>query len=64
MLVLTRRCDETIHIGDIVIKVLKIKGAQVMIGIQAPNNVQIVRGELIGSEASPVENKEGVKGEL
>lgn len=47
MLILTRRHDESIMIGDIEVKVLGIKGGQVKIGIAAPDNVHILRKELL-----------------
>jgi carbon storage regulator len=47
MLVLTRKYQEKIRIGDnIVITVLRTKGKAVRLGIEAPNNVPVVRGEL------------------
>lgn len=47
MLVLTRKIEETVLIeGQIEIQVLKIKGNTVRIGIKAPSDVRIVRGEL------------------
>lgn len=47
MLVLTRKPQEQIHIGDnITISVLKLKGNTVRIGIQAPRDVRVLRGEL------------------
>ena len=48
MLVLTRRVDESICIGDnIRITVVKIKGSQqISVGIDAPRDVSIVREEL------------------
>jgi carbon storage regulator len=47
MLILTRRPDESLHIGDnIVITVLGIKGHQVRIGITAPKDVVIDREEV------------------
>ncbi len=47
MLVLTRRSDEAIRIGDnIVIRIVEIKGAQVRVGIEAPKGVRIYREEL------------------
>lgn len=47
MLVLTRRKNEAIQIGDdIEIKVLAIEGDQVKIGIHAPQNVEIHRKEV------------------
>ncbi len=48
MLVLSRKSNETIKIGeDIEIKVLEIKGDNVRIGIEAPKSTDILRGELI-----------------
>ena len=47
MLVLSRKVDETIHIGDdIVVRVQKIQGDKVSIGVQAPRETRILRGEL------------------
>jgi carbon storage regulator len=47
MLVLTRKPAEIIRIGnDIVIKVIKTSKGTVKIGIEAPANVRVMRGEL------------------
>jgi carbon storage regulator len=47
MLVLSRRNTEQIVIGDtIVVTVLSVKGNHVRLGIAAPNNVPVWRGEL------------------
>lgn len=47
MLVLTRKRQEQIRIGDnVTITVLRIKGQAVRIGIEAPRDVRVVRGEL------------------
>lgn len=47
MLVLSRKLDERIRIGDeIVITVKQIAGNRVSIGIEAPDHVRILRGEL------------------
>ncbi|MBM7618365.1 carbon storage regulator [Bacillus tianshenii] len=47
MLVLTRKKDEAIKIGDdIEIKVIGISGDQVKIGIEAPKHVEIHRKEI------------------
>jgi carbon storage regulator CsrA len=47
MLVLTRKADEQILIGDdIKITLVKVRGGSVRIGIEAPKNVKILRGEL------------------
>jgi len=53
MLVLTRKLDESLRIGDdIKITVLRIKGNTIRIGIEAPKNVRVLRDEL-GLLASP-----------
>lgn len=47
MLILTRKCDESIIIGNnIQIKVLKIQGNQVHIGIDAPKDISVYRLEI------------------
>lgn len=47
MLILTRRKGESIQISNnISVRVLGIKGNQVRIGIQAPDNVQVHRREI------------------
>ncbi|EKD88052.1 MAG: hypothetical protein ACD_35C00080G0011 [uncultured bacterium] len=48
MLVLSRRTNETIQIGDeIFITVLGVEGDKVKIGISAPREVTILRGEIV-----------------
>ena len=47
MLVLSRRRDQTLVIGDNVeVTVLEIKGGQVRLGINAPKAVSVHRGEI------------------
>ena len=47
MLVLTRKLEEQIRIGDnITITILKVKGNTVRVGIAAPRSIRVVRGEL------------------
>ena len=47
MLILTRKIDEEIKINsDITIKVLSISEGQVKLGISAPSDVEIFRGEI------------------
>ncbi len=46
MLVLTRKIGETIFVGNVKIVVADIAGARVRIGIDAPDCVHIVRGEM------------------
>lgn len=54
MLVLTRKMNETIRIGDnITITILQVKGRNsIRIGIEAPKEVRVLRGEVI--ETGPV----------
>lgn len=48
MLVLGRKLDETIVIGDgIIVKVVGIAGGQVKLGITAPPHVLVMRQELL-----------------
>jgi carbon storage regulator len=48
MLVLSRKKDETIIIGDnIELTVVEVKGDTVKLGISAPRDVKIFRGELL-----------------
>ena len=57
MLVLTRKQNEKIKIGDdIVVSVLKIKGNTVRLGIEAPKEVRVVRGELPASSEPRVKS--------
>jgi carbon storage regulator CsrA len=47
MLVLTRKLQETIQIGDnVTITILRLKGNTVRVGITAPRDLKVVRGEL------------------
>lgn len=47
MLVLSRKVGESIHLGDsITIKVVRIKGGQVRLGIEAPRTVEVRRQEV------------------
>lgn len=47
MLVLTRKQDQQIQIGDnITLTILRVKGNTVRVGIDAPREVRVVRGEL------------------
>lgn len=54
MLVLTRKHQEKIHIGDhITITVIRTKGKSVRLGIEAPPEVPVIRGELVFHEHLP-----------
>ena len=59
MLVLTRKKDEGIIIGEsISITIIDVKGGQVRIGIDAPQDIKIFRRELY--EQIKKENEEAV----
>jgi carbon storage regulator len=54
MLVLSRKCNETIVIGNnIHIKVVGISGSQVRLGIEAPSDIRVMREELLSGRPSP-----------
>jgi carbon storage regulator CsrA len=57
MLVLTRKMDEQIHIGeDVTITVVRLHGNTVRIGIEAPREISVRRGEL--PKADPTDHRE------
>ncbi len=70
MLVLTRKRSEVIQIGEnIVIKIIQTGKSSVKIGIEAPGNVRVLRGELephTGNEylLERLKNRHSVMGNL
>jgi len=51
MLVLTRKRDQQIQIGGgVTVTVVRVKGSSVQLGIDAPREVHVVRGELAGRD--------------
>ena len=57
MLILSRKVDEKIKIGDdITTTLIEVRGDQVKIGVEAPKNVKVFRQEVF--EAIQQENKE------
>jgi carbon storage regulator len=47
MLVLTRKLEEEIRIGEqIVVRVLSVKDGQVKLGVEAPRSIRVLRGEV------------------
>lgn len=47
MLVLKRKANEGILVGDVLVQVLKVTGNTVSIGIQAAPQIPILRSELV-----------------
>jgi carbon storage regulator CsrA len=62
MLVLTRKVGDKVQLGDDVeIEVLSIRGNRVRLGIVAPSDVKILRGELPRHDAEAREATEPLK---
>lgn len=60
MLVLTRKKSETIQIGDnILVKVIRTGSGSVKIGVEAPEDVRVLRGELL--EENQTETKQAAR---
>ena len=60
MLILSRKIDEKIRIGDdISVTIIEVHGDQVKIGVEAPKNVKVFRQEVF--DAIQKENKEAAK---
>ncbi len=56
MLILSRKIDEKIRIGeDIIITLIDVHGDQVKIGVEAPKSVKVFRQEVF--DAIQMENK-------
>ena len=68
MLVLTRKSNQSIMIGDdIEVSVLAIMGEKVRIGIEAPRSIPVFRKEVyleIRQEASPEDTRQEVDAAL
>ena len=59
MLVLSRKIQEQVRIGDnITLTILQVKGKTVRVGIEAPRDVRVVRGELPPKENHAVPTEE------
>lgn len=59
MLVLSRKVKEQVRIGDnITLTVLQVKGKTIRVGIEAPREIRVVRGELPRKESSPANARE------
>ncbi len=62
MLILTRREDEKILIGDnIILQVLGIEGNRVRLGLDAPKDIAILREEIHGRYTNDASNDPAVE---
>lgn len=58
MLVITRREGEKIHVGkDVVVTITQVRGGKVRVGIDAPRETMIWRGELDAKIQAQAEEK-------
>jgi carbon storage regulator len=63
MLILSRKIDEQIKIGDnITITIIEVRGEQVKIGVEAPKSVKVFREEVFN--AIQKENKAAAVGDI
>ena len=53
MLVLTRKTTERIRIGDAWVTILHASSGRVSVGIDAPRDLRVVRGELLDRGDKP-----------
>lgn len=62
MLVLTRKLQQQIKIGDqVTITILRVKGQTVRVGIEAPREVRVIRGELPKEGAAVADTENSVE---
>ena len=62
MLVLSRKVGQSIHVGhNIIVTILEIQGNRVKVGIDAPIDCRILRGELAELNAAAAESSEAVR---
>ena len=60
MLILTRRINESLVIGDdVTVTILGVKGSQVRIGVDAPGDVSVHREELAHKDDEAPASREG-----
>lgn len=64
MLVLARKVDQWLRIGNVTVKVVRIRGGQVRLGISAPADVPIYRGPEMVDEDGNLKPRSGTPDEL
>ena len=63
MLVLSRKIGEKLVIGgNITVVVTRVAGNRVTLGIEAPNDIRVVRGELQPQEEAPLRMRTQAEG--
>lgn len=61
MLVLSRKLNQSIHLGqNITVSVVRIKGNVVQLGIEAPKEIHVLRSELIERDAQSASQTSGL----
>ena len=64
MLILSRKIDQKIRIGDdITLTIIDVKGDQVKIGVEAPGNVKVYRQEVFDAIQSENQAANQISGE-
>lgn len=58
MLVVSRKKYETIRVGNTTFTILHVRGDKVRVGIDAPPDVKIVRGELMAQQQVELDDAE------
>ena len=55
MLILTRKEDQSVVFPNcgIVVHVLSVKGRTIKLGFEAPKDIEVLRGELLGDNSTP-----------
>jgi carbon storage regulator len=62
MLVLSRKVGESVVIGDeIVVQVLQVSGQRIRLGVEAPPEVAVLRGELSGPRGTAAPRERAVR---
>jgi len=65
MLVLSRKVGEKLVIGgNITVVVTRVAGNRVTLGIEAPNDIRVVRGELQQMKDHPLQTRSQVEGDF
>ena len=62
MLVLSRRINQVIIVGDIRIMIVDVRNGTVRVGIDAPKEMKILREELVPDAAPVYENEVHIHG--